>query len=83
MNALLVSHPQPGSGAVAAGEDGQESVNGTAGPESPATHVVARGESLWLVATRYRVALEKLRRWNALNRKSLLYPGQVLRLTAP
>ncbi len=52
-------------------------------PTIPATHVVARGESLWRVAQRYSVALDKLRHWNALGTKSLLQPGQILRLTAP
>ena len=50
---------------------------------TPATHVVASGESLWLVAQRYRIALVELRHWNALNSRALLRPGQVLRLTAP
>ena len=50
---------------------------------SAAIHIVSRGDSLWLVARRYRVALDQLRRWNALNAKALLQPGQVLRVTPP
>lgn len=46
-------------------------------------HVVARGESLWRIARRYRVRLPDLERWNALSGKSLLQPGQILRIFAP
>ncbi|MEO6064868.1 MAG: LysM peptidoglycan-binding domain-containing protein, partial [Lysobacterales bacterium] len=71
---------------LAASEDRNEA-DGTVptikSPTIPATHVVARGESLWRVARRYRVALDNLRHWNALGTKSLLQPGQILRLTAP
>lgn len=48
-----------------------------------ATHVVARGDSLWILARRYGVKLENLRRWNALEARAMLHPGQVLRLRAP
>ncbi len=47
------------------------------------THVVARGDSLWDLARRYGVKLQDLRRWNALDARALLRPGQVLRLRAP
>jgi len=47
------------------------------------THVVARGDSLWDLARHYRLKLKDLRRWNALEGRTLLRPGQVLRLRAP
>lgn len=47
------------------------------------TYVVARGDSLWDLARRYGVKLQDLRRWNALDARALLRPGQVLRLRAP
>lgn len=40
-------------------------------------HRVRSGESLWLIARRYKVTVKKLKRWNrSLRRSSLLHPGQ-------
>jgi membrane-bound lytic murein transglycosylase D len=43
------------------------------------THVVRRGESLGLIAKRYRTSVKTLMRLNGL-RKSVIFPGQVLRV---
>lgn len=41
-------------------------------------HQVRPGESLWLIARRYRVSVGDLQRWNRLNGSSLIRPGQSL-----
>ena len=46
-------------------------------------HVVRTGETLFAIAWRYGKDPNELARWNKLSDKSLIYPGQVLRLTAP
>jgi len=43
-------------------------------------HVVRRGESAWSIARKYRVSLRALLSANGLNAKSVLRPGQRLRL---
>ena len=47
----------------------------------PDTHVVSRGESLWLIARQYRTTVDSLRSWNRLSPGSnMLRPGQTLRI---
>jgi len=41
-------------------------------------HRVRPGESLWLIARRYRVSVSDLQRWNRLSDSSLIRPGQSL-----
>lgn len=64
----------------------------TLGPGKPAlatisadadVHRVKSGDSLWIIARRYRVALGDLMRWNRLNERSVLRIGQELRLAEP
>ncbi len=45
------------------------------------SHIVTRGDSLWLIARKYGVSVEDLRRANGLQGRSLIKPGQ--RLTIP
>ena len=45
------------------------------------THIVRKGETLFSIAWRYGKSSEDLARWNRLGNGSLIYPGQVLRLT--
>jgi lipoprotein NlpD len=47
------------------------------------THIVRSGETLYSIAFRYGRSPEELARWNRLGDGSLIYPGQVLRLTPP
>jgi lipoprotein NlpD len=47
------------------------------------THVVRSGETLFTIAFRYGKNHEDLARWNRLGDGSLIYPGQVIRLTPP
>jgi lipoprotein NlpD len=44
-------------------------------------HVVRKGETLYSIAWRYGRSPEQLARWNELGDGSLIYPGQVIRLT--
>jgi membrane-bound lytic murein transglycosylase D len=41
-------------------------------------YTVRQGDSLWLIARRHRISLNDLMRWNSLNEKSILRPGQTL-----
>jgi lipoprotein NlpD len=47
------------------------------------THVVRSGETLAAIAFRYGRDYRDLARWNNLGDGSLIYPGQVIRLTPP
>ena len=53
--------------------------------DSPAAarHTVRKGETLYSIAFRYGKSADELARWNGLGDGSLIFPGQVLRLTAP
>jgi lipoprotein NlpD len=56
---------------------------GTRWYEDPDTHIVRSGETLYSIAFRYGKSPDDLSRWNRLGNGSLIYPGQVLRLTPP
>ena len=43
-------------------------------------HVVRRGDTLWKIARRYGVGVKQLARWNRINPKRPLRPGQRLRI---
>ncbi len=47
---------------------------------SSLTHKVRKGESLGVIAERYKVRASDLRRWNNLNRRNFIYPGQKLKI---
>ncbi|MGI9248850.1 MAG: peptidoglycan DD-metalloendopeptidase family protein [Woeseiaceae bacterium] len=49
--------------------------------DSPQTHIVRKGETLFSIAWRYGENPSDVARWNQLGDGSLIYPGQVLRLT--
>ena len=52
--------------------------------DSPASqHIVRTGETLFTIAWRYGKDPAAVARWNGLGDGSLIYPGQVLRLSAP
>ena len=46
-------------------------------------HIVRKGETLFSIAWRYDKDPADLARWNRLGDGSLIYPGQVIRLTPP
>ena len=48
-----------------------------------ATHRVAPGDSLWIIARRYGTTIARLRAWNGLDERAVLRPGDVLRIAAP
>ena len=45
-------------------------------------HVVARGESLWEIARAYSIPMRRLFEWNELNSRSVIRPGDRIRLTS-
>jgi len=45
-------------------------------------HQVRRGDSLWTIARRYGVTVRQLQTWNNLGSRSLIRPGQRLRVQA-
>ncbi len=49
----------------------------------PDQHIVRRGETLFAIAWRYGKDPAQVARWNQLGNGSLIYPGQVIRLTPP
>ncbi|MBT8103131.1 MAG: peptidoglycan DD-metalloendopeptidase family protein [Gammaproteobacteria bacterium] len=49
--------------------------------DTPQTHIVRGGETLFSISFRYRKNPTDLARWNRLGDGSLIYPGQVLRLS--
>jgi lipoprotein NlpD len=51
--------------------------------DDPQSHIVRKGETLFAIAWRYGKNTEDLARWNRLGNGSLIYPGQVLKLTGP
>ena len=51
--------------------------------DPPAQHIVRKGETLYSISWRYGRNPADVARWNRLGDGSLIYPGQVLRLTPP
>ena len=47
---------------------------------SKITHRVRKGESLGVIAEKYRVKSSDIRRWNNLNKRNFIYPGQKLKI---
>ncbi|RZV98222.1 MAG: LysM domain-containing protein, partial [Rhodobacteraceae bacterium] len=56
---------------------------GTRWQDAPQTHIVRRGETLFAIGWRYGKDPNDIAAWNRLGDGSLIYPGQVLRLTRP
>ncbi|MCO4810712.1 MAG: peptidoglycan DD-metalloendopeptidase family protein [Gammaproteobacteria bacterium] len=56
---------------------------GSTWQDDPQTHIVRKGETLFSIAWRYGKDAQTLARWNRLGDGSLIYPGQVIRLTPP
>lgn len=60
---------------------GRASSGSAAAAEDREVHVVSAGESLWLIARRYRTTVSSLRDWNRLAPgANLLHPGQQIRV---
>jgi len=51
--------------------------------DTPQTHIVRKGETLFSIAWRYGKDAQSLASWNRLGDGSLIYPGQVIRLAPP
>lgn len=46
--------------------------------QSPRTHIVRPGESLWYISKMYNMTVEDLMNKNNLGNPNVLYPGQIL-----
>ncbi len=57
--------------------------SGASWQAKPEQHIVRKGETLSSIAWRYGKDPVDLARWNRLGDGSLIYPGQVIRLTPP
>ena len=57
------------------------SCGGARWQNDPQTHIVRRGETLFSISWRYGKNPSDIARWNQLGDGSLIYPGQVIRLT--
>jgi len=44
------------------------------------THHVSKGESLGVIAERYKIKTSDIRNWNNLNKRNYIYPGQKLKI---
>ena len=51
--------------------------------DDSSTHIVRRGDTLFSISWRYGKDPDDVARWNRLGDGSLIYPGQVIRLTPP
>jgi lipoprotein NlpD len=57
--------------------------SGSSWQAKPEQHIVRKGETLFSIAWRYGKDPADVARWNRLGDGSLIYPGQVIRLTPP
>jgi lipoprotein NlpD len=57
--------------------------SGASWQAKPEQHIVRKGETLFSIAWRYGKDPAAVARWNGLGDGSLIYPGQVLRMTPP
>ncbi len=64
-------------------ESGSAGGGGAAPHGGDMVHVVARGESLWLIARLHGVELERLRAHNAIGDGAQVHPGDSIRIPAP
>jgi len=74
----LASRPGARTAEMAAAVEAEES---PAALDGGGVHRVRRGETLGGISARYGIGLDQLRELNGLSRSSLIYPGQVLRLS--
>lgn len=82
--AVGVTIPSGTDAAPIAGTPAQPEANAASSQPNPSvrTHVVGRGESLWTIARHYKLQVADLLSFNALESRSVLRPGMVLRLDA-
>ncbi len=80
---LLIPVARRAPGRYALGTEMRRNLARSAERASPSrVHVVRRGENPWTISRRYRVPLARLLSWNGLSTRSVLHPGQRLKLYA-
>lgn len=52
-------------------------------PDTPATYLVKRGDTLYSIAFRHKLDYKDVARWNRIGRDYVIHPGQTLRLYPP
>ena len=62
-----------------AGAAGRSPAASSSAPAS-GEHIVRPGDSLWVIARRYGLSVSQLRRWNGLSDRTVLQPGDRIRL---
>lgn len=73
----LVIPGQAGQG----GSSSSRTASSASGGEAT-LYKVKRGDTIWLVARRFKVKPDDLLRWNSLNKRSIIRPGDVLKVYA-
>ena len=68
---------------VAAGTPAPRAANATATAPTDGTHVVQRGDTVWLIAQQYGVRVSDVKRWNDLDDTTVIRVGQRLRVVTP
>lgn len=63
------------------GDGAADSDRAVAQTSPPRQHLVKPGDNLWTISRRYNVSVDKLARWNQLDHRATLKPGQKLALT--
>jgi membrane-bound lytic murein transglycosylase D len=46
----------------------------------PVSYTIQNGDSLWAISRKFNVSVAQVREWNGLSDRSMLQPGQSLRL---
>jgi len=72
---VIWSKGKPGQ---ATGKKATESTDSTAGKQQRLSYQVKKGDSLWLISRKFKVAIADLKSWNSLSSKRHLRPGQQL-----
>jgi membrane-bound lytic murein transglycosylase D len=92
-NAMKTNSVQVGQNILLSGVSAAEASTATApellrvstsaktAPSKPSTYIVRSGDTLYAIAIKFAVELDDLLRWNKLSAKSVLQPGNKIRVT--
>jgi len=77
---LLVGEPPPAAAPTGTARAGSGKSAAPTGDDGTVEHRVRRGDTLTSIARIYDVSVQQVRHWNGIDRSSVIYPGQVLRI---